>query len=145
VLSRSFYVDYITEKLYYYIVMQSTKGKRKSSEKTNRAGGAKSLTDAHLSEVAQLLGVLSEVSRLRLLRSLMERSMTVSELVEATGMQQGNVSKHLGVLLSAGVVAREPEGNFARYSIADSTVSPLCDLMCARVEERARQRMWRLD
>jgi DNA-binding transcriptional ArsR family regulator len=71
----------------------------------------------------------------------MERSMNVSELMQATGMKQGNVSKHLAMLLNVGVVAREQEGNFAHYSIADRTVFALCSLMCARVEQRALERV----
>ncbi len=74
----------------------------------------------------------------------MEGPLNVSELMKATEMKQGNVSKHLGVLLNAGFVAREQEGTFARYSIADQTVFALCTMMCARVEERARERLERL-
>lgn len=97
------------------------------------------LSDAHLEEAARLFGILSEPSRLRLLRVLMERGMTVGELVEATGMKQGNVSKHLGVLLSARFVTREREGNFARYELADPRLVDLCRLMCLRIEEDARE------
>ena len=69
----------------------------------------------------------------------MERSMTVTELVQGTGMKQGNVSKQLGVLLDARFVRKEKEGNFARYSIADPTLITLCQLMCARMEESAKR------
>ena len=55
--------------------------------------------------------------------------MTGSEL---TGMKQGNVSKHLGVLLNARFVARRREGNFARYALADKRLYQLCELMCMR-------------
>jgi DNA-binding transcriptional ArsR family regulator len=101
----------------------------------------KNLSDSHIEEIARIFGVLSEPSRLKLLRALMERSMTVSELMEATGMRQGNVSKHLGLLLVAGFVERASEGNFARYSLRDPTVIELCRLMCTRVEEHARQKL----
>jgi DNA-binding transcriptional ArsR family regulator len=70
----------------------------------------------------------------------MEEPLTVSELIEATGMKQGNVSKHLGVLLNARFVAREQEGNFARYSLADKRLYQLCDLVCMRIEDDACQR-----
>ena len=102
------------------------------------------LTDAHLEEVARLFGMLAESSRLKLLRALLERPMTVSELIEATGMRQGNVSKHLGTLLLGGFVAREREGNFARYTIADPTVASLCVLMCSSIESQARHRVKQL-
>lgn len=98
------------------------------------------MSDAHLIEAAQLFGMLSEPSRLRLLRALMEQSMTVSELVAETEMKQGNVSKHLGMLLQARFVAKEREGTFARYRIVDKRLIKLCELMCARIEDDARQR-----
>jgi ArsR family transcriptional regulator len=99
----------------------------------------KEMTDAHMEESARLFGILAEVSRLKLLRALMSEPLTVSELMEATGMKQGNVSKHLGVLLQARFVAKEREGNFARYRLADERLYELCSLMCARIEEDARR------
>jgi DNA-binding transcriptional ArsR family regulator len=99
------------------------------------------ISDMQLTEVARIFSMLAESSRLKLLRELMHESMTVSELMEATGMQQGNVSKHLSVLLSGGFVERVQEGNFARYVLCDPTVKTLCKLMCTRVEEYARRRL----
>lgn len=101
----------------------------------------KSMSDTQVEEAARLFGILSDSSRLKLLRALMTEPLTVSELIEATGMKQGNVSKHLGVLLTARFVAREREGNFARYSLADAKLYQLCDLMCARIVADARQRI----
>ncbi len=94
------------------------------------------MTDELLETVARQFGTLAEPARLRLLRALMGGSQTVTELVEATGMKQGNVSKHLGILLEARFVAKVKEGNFARYSIADPKLFTLCELMCGRVQEK---------
>jgi len=99
------------------------------------------MSDAQIEEAARLFGILSDSSRLKLLRALMAEPLTVSELIEATGMKQGNVSKHLGILLTARFVAREREGNFARYSLADPKLYQLCELMCTRIEDHARQRI----
>ena len=66
---------------------------------------------------------------------------TVTELMSETEMKQGNVSKHLAVLLGARFVAREQAGNFARYSIVDPRLKALCTLMCGRVENDARRRL----
>lgn len=102
------------------------------------------MSDGQVEEAARLFAILSEPSRLKILRALMGDSMTVTELIEATGMRQGNVSKHLGVLLSARFVAREKEGNFARYSVSDPNLFTLCELMCGRIEEDARRRLQEL-
>ena len=65
----------------------------------------------------------------------------MGELREATGFSQQNVSKHLRVLLGAGMVARSQEGNFARYSISDETVFALCEDVC----EGIRRQLGELD
>lgn len=104
----------------------------------------KSMSDAQIEEAARLFGILSDPSRLKLLRALMTEPLTVSELIEVTDMKQGNVSKHLGVLLSARFVAREREGNFARYSLSDPKLYELCDLMCVRIANDAHQRITEL-
>jgi DNA-binding transcriptional ArsR family regulator len=80
--------------------------------------------------IAERFKVLSEPTRIRLLDSLRDGEATVSELQEATGASQQNVSQHLGVLLRAGIVGRRKQGNFSLYSIIDPVVFSLCDEVC---------------
>jgi DNA-binding transcriptional ArsR family regulator len=86
--------------------------------------------------VAKRFRVLAEPMRLRLLDSLRDGAATVGELQAATGSSQQNVSKHLGVLLDAGFVGRERDGNFVRYSIADDAVFELCDQVCGGIRRQ---------
>ncbi len=65
--------------------------------------------------------------------------MSVNELVEATGLGQANISKHLKLLTEAGILEREPKGVSAYYSIADPTIFELCELVCDRISERLIQ------
>ena len=80
--------------------------------------------------IAQRFRVLGEPMRIKLLDRLRDGDATVQELQEATGGSQQNVSKHLGVLLGAGLVSRSKDGNFARYTIADAGVFDLCEQVC---------------
>jgi DNA-binding transcriptional ArsR family regulator len=80
--------------------------------------------------VAGRFRVLGEPMRIRLLDRLREGDATVGELQEAVGATQQNVSKHLGVLLNAGMVSRTKEGTSSRYAIADEGVFELCDMVC---------------
>jgi DNA-binding transcriptional ArsR family regulator len=80
--------------------------------------------------IAQRFRVLSEPMRIRLLDRLRDGDATVHELQEALGASQQNVSKHLGVLLQAGMVSRTKEGTSARYAIADEGVFDLCERVC---------------
>ncbi len=46
------------------------------------------------------------------------------------GSSQQNVSKHLGILHRAGIVARRKEGTTVLYSVADEGVYELCEQVC---------------
>lgn len=91
-----------------------------------------------MSERFQALGA---PSRLALLSTLMEGERTVHELVEATGLTQTNVSRHLAVLRQAGLVARKARGNEALYSIGDPSIEALCHLVCDSLAERLNDRL----
>ena len=99
------------------------------------------LNDGQIEEAARLFATLSEPSRLRLLQLLMRGPMTVTELVEATGMKQGSVSKQLGTLYDARLVARNREGNFIRYAIGDEMIFQLCNLACQKIQSDALARV----
>ena len=98
------------------------------------------LTGAQIDQAARLFATLAEPSRLRLLQALMPGPMTVTELVDATGMKQGNVSKQLGILYDTQLLTRTREGNFIRYAIGDDTILQLCNLVCRKIENDALTR-----
>ncbi len=79
---------------------------------------------------------LSEPMRLTLIYALMDRERTVSELVGELGGSQADVSKHLIVLLDAGLVDRRKKGLNSCYAIADPTDFEICDLVCGSIQER---------
>jgi DNA-binding transcriptional ArsR family regulator len=74
--------------------------------------------------------------RIRLLDRLRDGDATVHELQEAVGASQQNVSKHLGVLLHAGMVTRAKRGTSSVYSIADHGVFSLCDQVCGELRRQ---------
>ena len=80
--------------------------------------------------IAKRFRVLGDPLRITLLDRLRDGDATVSELREATGASQQNVSKHLGVLLEAGIVRRAKRGTSSVYSIADEGVFDLCEQVC---------------
>ena len=86
--------------------------------------------------IAERLRVIGEPMRIRLLDRLRDGEATVQALVEATGASQQNVSKHLGVLLRAGVVGRRKDGTFVYYRIVDEGVFALCDHVCGSVRRQ---------
>ncbi|CAN5592459.1 metalloregulator ArsR/SmtB family transcription factor [soil metagenome] len=84
--------------------------------------------------VADRFKVLSEPARLRILMVLEDGEQNVTALVSLTGLTQANVSKHLALLMTAGMVDRRKEGVSSYYFIADPQIFDLCDLMCHRIE-----------
>ena len=89
--------------------------------------------------VAQRFRVLGEPMRIKMLDHLRDGDATVSELQEALGASQQNISKHLGVLHAAGMVSRTKQGNHARYAISDPTVFELCDEVCGGVRRQLEE------
>lgn len=85
----------------------------------------------HLAEmIAARLRVIGDPTRIRILDLLRDAELTVTQITAHLGTSQQNASKHLGVLLQAGVVARRKEGNSSVYSIADRGVYELCEQVC---------------
>ena len=95
------------------------------------------LPDALLDRVALQFRALGEPSRLRLMNLLFAGERSVGDLVAASGCALANVSKHLSILHQAGWVSRRKEGLNVFYALADDRTATLCELMCARVRERA--------
>jgi len=94
------------------------------------------LSGEALEMLAERFKVFSEPMRLKLVYSLMDGEKSVSELVRETGGMQANVSKHLGMLLDAGVVGRRKQGLHAYYRVADESIYDLCGLACASIQDR---------
>jgi DNA-binding transcriptional ArsR family regulator len=80
--------------------------------------------------IAARLRVIGDANRIRLLDLLRDGELSVSELTERLGSSQQNVSKHLGILHRAGIVARRKEGTTVLYSVADEGVYELCEQVC---------------
>jgi ArsR family transcriptional regulator len=72
---------------------------------------------------SDLLRLLGDPTRLRLLRVLSADSLNVSELTGVLGVAQSGVSRHLGLLRDAGLVVEDRAGSFSWYRLADGFAS----------------------
>jgi DNA-binding transcriptional ArsR family regulator len=97
---------------------------------------ARPLSDPLVELIAGRFRVLGEPMRIKLLDQLRGGEATVSELQDALEATQQNISKHLGILHAAGMVARTKSGNHVRYSIADESVFELCEQVCGGVRRQ---------
>jgi len=69
------------------------------------------------------LGAAAEPTRLRLLALLSEAELTVTELVTILGQSQPRISRHLKLLVEAGLVERHREGAWAFFFIAPGSAA----------------------
>lgn len=99
----------------------------------------KNMSPEALEMVAERFRLLSESIRLRLVNLLQDGAMSVSELTRELQTSQPNVSKHLKLLTDSGILRREQRGNTVYYSIADTTIFDLCDVVCGSLEERLKE------
>jgi len=65
--------------------------------------------------------------------------MTVGQLVQALDGNQPNVSRHLQILYRAGILRRLRVGNNIIYSLKDTTVFELCELVQDSQKKRQRE------
>lgn len=77
---------------------------------------------------AKLFRGFSDASRLSILNALRNGPLTVSEIVQQTGLSQSNVSNHLSCLRCCDLVVREQQGRFVYYELADVRIAKLLDL-----------------
>ena len=89
--------------------------------------------------IAQRFRVLGEPMRIRLLDRLRDGETSVHDLTDALGTTQQNVSKHLGVLHTEGVVTRRREGARVLYAIADESVFELCETVCGGLRRQVTE------
>lgn len=87
------------------------------------------LSDGHLSDLSTRLKVLGDPVRLRLLHRLAASPCGVTELSRHVSSTQPNVSKHLKVLLTEGIVDRTQVRNTAIYTLIDSRIDSVWQLL----------------
>lgn len=98
------------------------------------------LSEEALEMIASRFRLLSDPMRLKILHTLGDVEMNVTDLVSATGAGQANISKHLGILLNAGIVSRRKEGLNAIYRVSDETIFELCEVVCSRLKMQLETR-----
>ncbi|MEU9090922.1 ArsR/SmtB family transcription factor [Streptomyces sp. NPDC087901] len=86
---------------------------------------------------ADLMRVLSDPLRLRIVTLLASETLCTTHLVEETGAKQTNLSNHMKVLREAGVVETEPCGRFTYYKLRPDVLAGL-SVQFAALAESAR-------
>jgi SAM-dependent methyltransferase len=80
-----------------------------------------------ITQGADLFRLLGDSTRLRLLRVLTRDRFNVTELTGILGLAQSGVSRHLGLLRDAGLVAEERDAGYTFYRLADRAAQGVID------------------
>jgi len=87
---------------------------------------------------AKLFRGFADPSRLSIMETLRVGEMTVTEIVETTGLGQSNISNHLACLRDCGLVTAEQDGRYVRYRLSDPRVEQLLALADELLADVAR-------
>lgn len=76
-----------------------------------------------MKDAAALMRLLGDEARLRLLRILSKEALNVTELTAVMGLAQSGVSRHLGLLKDARLVAEDRTGTYTWYRLHPDVVA----------------------
>lgn len=99
---------------------------------------------ARASTTSDGFNAIAERGRREILEALADGERTVGELVEAVGLTQPQVSKHLAVLREVGLVLVREDGRRRWYRVNGPALKPIHDWLGA-FERTWNQRLDRLD
>ena len=98
--------------------------------------------DRKLYEIhADVCKVFSNPARLEILDLLRGGGMSVSKLTERTGLSQANVSQHLSIMRSKGMVSCRRRGKNVHYALSNPKVVRAFDLMREALVENLAKRL----
>jgi len=78
---------------------------------------------------ADLCKTFSNAKRLEIINSLNDKEMSASQLIKKIGLSKANLSQHMGVLRSKGVILTRREGVNIYYRIANTKIIQACHLI----------------
>ena len=96
--------------------------------------------DPVLEVQSEICKALSDPKRLAILHALREGELSVSELASVLGCHMPNVSQHLSVLRTAGLVSSRRDGNIAHYYLSEPKILDACDIIFEVVSSSHRAR-----
>ena len=92
------------------------------------------MTPDELGQIALQFRLLGEPMRLKILEVVCDRPRAVNDIVATVGATQANVSKHLSLMASAGLLTREKRGQSVYYGLKNPLILKVCALMHTQLE-----------
>ena len=95
-----------------------------------------------MDELCRYFGAVSELTRLEIMKLLLEHEMCVCEIEDRLGMSQPAISHHLRALKKAGLISGRKSGKWTYYSLNGKTIvdnhTRFMELVYRVVEDRVK-------
>lgn len=78
---------------------------------------------------ANICKALGHSIRIEIIDLLQARELTFSDILEVTGGLKSNLSQHLSVMVSKGILSQRKEGQNVYYKLSSRKVAQACRLM----------------
>lgn len=78
---------------------------------------------------AEMCKVFSNSTRLKILNLLRDKEMSVTELIKKTKLSQANISQHLGIMKSKGIVESSRKGKNIYYKLTNPKIIKAFDII----------------
>jgi len=85
-------------------------------------------------QACQMLKIISNPNRLRILCGLSMDEMAVGDMAEILKIRQPTLSRELGHLREAGIVSTRRQSRVIFYQLADDNIRRLLDVLCDHFE-----------
>lgn len=95
------------------------------------------LSTDQIAELAEMLGIMGEANRLRIVLACLDQERPVGALAAELGLSPSLVSHHLRLLRAARILRRRRDGKHMFYTAADSHVRSMVRDMTDHVLEAA--------
>jgi len=89
---------------------------------------------------ADICKIFSNPKRLEIINTLKDRELSAGDLIDKIGLSKANLSQHMSVLRSKGVVLTRREGVNIYYRIANPKIIQACHLMRESCSNNFRRR-----
>ena len=88
---------------------------------------------------AEICKVFSNPTRLEILNLLRDKEMSVTELIEKTKLSQANISQHLSIMKSKGIVISDRKGKNVYYRLTNPKIIKAFDIIREILTERSKE------
>ena len=85
---------------------------------------------------AEMCKVFSNPIRLEILNLLRDKEMSVTELINTSKLSQANISQHLSIMKSKGIVISKRDGKMIYYKLSNPKILKAFDIIKEVLTER---------